>query len=667
MKWSRFKYCFNFFAVVALSTIGPISLIAQQNPIHLSTESPIPPSDKVLRPLTLSSGLQTSGFFDSSDASPTESTDKNRSDDEVVQTKSNNEEETVSEKESKTSSEVPKTETPKEETKTEPDKPGTTTDIPVKKEEEPELSQAVIEELSNQKLLLAKVKAPDDLFQYLRNNWIKRNYRAAAMAMAFEKSIYTTQAMRQDCLAKWSDIIDRIESIYPRHFPNTDKTDRPYRTVDSTITIEFAKDSNGFWQISPQTLAETDEIYNDIRNDPPIHGDFLTRNVPLWMHQIVWGLSYFRWISLFCGFIFGLIVYWIVQRALHRLMWAYMHVVYKDVKQESRKVWKQVGLIAMAAVWFLVFSRNVANPRAYDIAFFIFVVFVTLMVFLITLKIIDIMTEMLRIRILAKNQYSPENVESLIVPFFSRTLKTLVFCAAIAYIAYIFGWPLAAVISGMGIGGIAVAFAAKETVANLFGSVTVMLDQPFEIGDWIETNGVAGTVSSVGMRSTRIQTSDFGLVTIPNNNLTTAVITNLGRRRNRRFKTVLSLQTDNGIERIEAFCEGIKELVTKNAFTLKEGFSVCLYDLKPGSHDILINIVFVCPSAETENRERAKFLRNVLKLADLMDVRFATSTQSVQMIQDAASEYKKLNGNTPVETGKEYANRLLYPQERKEE
>lgn len=555
--------------------------------------------------------------------------------------------------------------TPAESSKaSEPVKTETTTDIPVKKAEEPELSPAVIEELSNQKLLLGKVESATDLFQYLRNNLLKRNYRAAAMAMAFEKSNYVTQAMRQDCLAKWSDIIDRVEPIHHRQFlPYSDKTDHlVFRTANSHISLEFAKDANDFWQISAKTLADTDKIYDLVRNDPPISGDPLSRIVPQWMHKVVLGLSYYRWAALFGGLIAGFVVYWVVQRILYHLTRAYMHVVYKDVKQESRKVWKQLGLIAMAGVWFLFFSRNVASPRAYEVAFFFFVVFVTFMVFLIALKIIDILTEALRVRILAKNQYSPENVESLLVPFFSRTMKTIVFCAAIGYVAKIFGWPLAAVISGMGIGGIAIAFAAKETVANLFGSITVMMDKPFEIGDWIETNGVAGTVVSVGMRSTRIQTSDFGSVTIPNNNLTTAVINNLGRRRNRRFKTFLTLQYDTPIDRIEMFCEALKELVLKNAFTQKEGFFIGLNNLGASSIDILFNVVLVCPSLETENRERAKILKSILKLAEAMDVRFAYPSQTLYLDKDSPRAYHPLEAKgSPAEIGRQYVDKLFFP------
>lgn len=530
---------------------------------------------------------------------------------------------------------------------------------------EPELSVSEKDALERQRLLLSKARNPSEVFQFFRENWLARKYRTVALAMAFEGTNYTTPSLQQECLAKWCDIIiDRIEARNPRPFPTfTDQTDRAFRTAGEDITLQFVRDSKDCWQLGPHSIALTDEIYEMVRNDPPLQGDLIAQTVPPWMHRVVGGLSYFRWTILLFGVLFGLVVYWLIQKILFLAMRAYMHVVYQEVTLQSRTVWKQIALIVMAFIWFRTLSYVVANPRVYDAAFFVYTVFITIMLILIAVKIVDLLAEALRVRILMRNRFSTENVENLIVPFFSRTMKVLVVCIAIATLAQVFHWPLAAVLSGMGIGGIAIAFAAKETVANLFGSITVMIDRPFEIGDWIETGGIAGTVQSVGMRSTRIETSDFSIVTIPNNNLVTAVIQNLGRRRNRRFKTLLNLEYDTDIDRIDAFCEGIKELILKNAFTQKEGFTVCLYALSASSIDVLMNVVLVCPATETENRERAKLLRNILKLAERMDVRFAYPTQTLFLNRDGSEPARPLPGAdvNPTDVGRQYADKILYP------
>lgn len=531
----------------------------------------------------------------------------------------------------------------------------------------PPLTEAEQQQLLDYRLTLSRVQTPDEIFQYLRKLIDQRKYRGAALAMEFETTNYKTLDMRQTCLSQWKHIIERLDRRNPGDFPeNAKKATRVFQTVDSEVVLEFVRDANNCWQIGANTIVKTDQIYLDVKDDPPMH-DPVARLFPAWVHRTFFGLSYYKWMVLGLGFLGGLILYWVIQETLYRLARARLRRTNPEVTELSRTVWRQIALVFMAFAWFLVFSWAVLDPKLYSAAFFVYTIFVTIMLLLILMKVIDIIGETFKGRLIDRYAYSPENVQNLIVPMFSRTMKTLLICVAVGILARMFGWPLAAVISGLGIGGIAVAFAAKETVANLFGSVTVMVDRPFEIGDWIVTNGVEGTVVSVGMRSTRIDTGDYAIVTIPNNNLTTAVITNRSRRRYRRYKTYLTLQYDTSVERMDAFCEGIKELILKNAFTVKEGFAVCLANLGDSSVDVLLNVVLVCPSTETENRERAKLLRNILKLAEAMDVRFAYPSRTLYMDSGESPEYKALPEGTSIDVGKQFANELLYPQKNPED
>lgn len=394
----------------------------------------------------------------------------------------------------------------------------TTTAISTAPVETP-LDKSTTEMLLNHRLILTKVRNPEELLAFLRTRIHERNYLAAALGMAFTKTNYSTGTLQQECLAKWSQIIDRVEDMYPQEFQSdSSKTERLFKTANTYVRMEFVKDSNDCWQLGPRLIAKTDEIYDEVRDDPPIHGDWVSRNAPAWTHQTVWGLSYFRWSILGAGLLLGLLAYWVVQWLLYWLMRAYMHVVYRDVTRQSRVVWRQVALIVMAFVWFRIFSMVVPAPKLYVVAVAVFATFVTIMGLAIMMKVVDILAVALKIRILTRYpQYSQANVENLIVPLFSRSLKTLLFCVAVISLAQAYRLPIVGVLSGMGIGGIALAFAAKETVGNFFGSITVLIDQPFAIGDWIETDGVAGTVIAVGMRSTRVATPDSSVITIPNN------------------------------------------------------------------------------------------------------------------------------------------------------
>ncbi len=502
------------------------------------------------------------------------------------------------------------------------------------------------------------IRTPKDLFRYFfRTCVVKRNYKAAKLCMAFGSKNYLTEASQRDCLYKWSYIIERLQDVDPSEFPqDLTSATYPFTTAKgATLELEFVKDAGGYWQLAPSALLKTNAIFKDVLGDPPIRNRFLMNRVPAWMFQL-WGeLSYLQWSILGTGFLIGFIVYMIVQWTLYLIVLAYTRVIYKSVTRHSRTVLRQIASIGMVLVWFQIYTMVVRDPGCSTVAFYACVTYVTVMSVLILLKIVDLVAEMIRCRFKAANS----RIDDLVVPLFSRTMKGAILCIGAVSLASAFNLPVVGLVSGMGIGGIAIAFAAKETVANLFGSLTVLMDRPFVIGDWIVTGGVEGTVEAVGMRSTRIRTFYNSVVTIPNNNLTTAVIDNMGQRIYRRYKTFLNLQYDTDPDRIVAFCEGVREIVRRNPFTRKDYISVHLFELKSSSIDIVMTIFFICPDSETENRERADILCNILRLAKAMDVRFAYPTQTLHLHAEENVDYAALPGGDPFETGRTAAVRVL--------
>ena len=110
--------------------------------------------------------------------------------------------------------------------------------------------------------------------------------------------------------------------------------------------------------------------------------------------------------------------------------------------------------------------------------------------------------------------------DEMLVPIVSTSLRLTIIVLVLLEIATIVSdKPPSAVIAGLGAGGLAIGLAAQDTIKNFFGSVTVLLDRPFQVGDWVVIGGIEGTVESVGFRSTRIRTFYNSLVTLPNANL----------------------------------------------------------------------------------------------------------------------------------------------------
>ncbi|MEO1087164.1 MAG: mechanosensitive ion channel family protein, partial [Acidobacteriota bacterium] len=175
------------------------------------------------------------------------------------------------------------------------------------------------------------------------------------------------------------------------------------------------------------------------------------------------------------------------------------------------------------------------------------------------------------------------------------------------------------------------ALAAQDTVKNLFGSLTVILDQPFSVGDWVKIGDIEGTVVELGFRSTRIKTFYDSTITLPNAGLISASVDNLGARTYRRWSTTLSLAYETPAEKVEAFCEGVRELVRKHPQTRKDSYQVYLNSFSAASIDVLLYIFFQTPDWAGELAARHRMALDIMRLAQSLGVEFAYPTQTLYL------------------------------------
>ena len=321
-------------------------------------------------------------------------------------------------------------------------------------------------------------------------------------------------------------------------------------------------------------------------------------------------------------------------------------------KLAERKVWKPMGLLAQASTWyfgsFLIgFPTSVLTVLAVGLK--LFSVFAAIWT---AFRVIDWVAGVISRKALG----TATKFDDILVPLIQKCLKAFVVCTGIVFFADVFDLEVTALIGGLGLGGAALAFASQDTLSNLFGSLTVLADRPFEIGDWIVSDGVEGTVENVGMRSTRVRTFYNSVITLPNSRLTTSIVDNMGRREFRRFMTSIGVQYDTTPEQIDAFCEGIREIIRRHPYTRKDYFQVYLNGFSNSSVDILLYMFFRCDDWPTELRERHRLLIDVMKLAAELDVQFAFPTQTLHMYREENSvDYPSLHYQNPDEHGRSAA------------
>jgi len=403
---------------------------------------------------------------------------------------------------------------------------------------------------------------------------------------------------------------------------------------------------DGNWRFDQETCERVEALYNDLEQAPEpttqqadldaeeIEQPFaiqLRNAFPVFLRNKTLLLPDYQWLCLlaliFVGLAADALIRWLL--ALISSRWLETYIEEEDLAARA-KIWRPIGRLANAATWYWG-TKLIGLPLAMlGILLAVLKLFTIYAAAWTAFAMIDVAAKYLARQALRTDT----KFDDLLVPLVSKSLKILAICIALLTVAQTFELPILGLVGGLGLGGAALAFASKDAVANFFGSVTVLFDRPFEVGDWIVTEGAEGTVETVGFRSTRVRTFYNSLVTLPNSHLTTAAVDNMGRRRYRRIKTTLGVQYDTTPDQLEAFCEGVRELILQNPNTRKDYFHVYFNDFGPSSLDIMLYCFVQCPDWGSELQSRHRLLSDILRLADKLGVQFAFPTRTLHMVQE---------------------------------
>ncbi len=222
-------------------------------------------------------------------------------------------------------------------------------------------------------------------------------------------------------------------------------------------------------------------------------------------------------------------------------------------------------------------------------------------------------------------------LDDQLVPIIRKTLKIFVLIIGGLAILNNLNIDIIPLLTGLSIGGLAFALAAQDTLKNFFGSIMIFLDRPFQIGDWITSGDIDGTVEEVGFRSTRVRTFRNSVTYVPNARIVDSLVDNHGLRQFRRFYTQIAITYDTPPEVIEAFVDGLREIVARHPNTRKENYHVYLNDMAASSLNVMFYIFFEVPDWGAELKARHEILIEIIKLAEALGVNFAFPTQTLHM------------------------------------
>jgi MscS family membrane protein len=215
------------------------------------------------------------------------------------------------------------------------------------------------------------------------------------------------------------------------------------------------------------------------------------------------------------------------------------------------------------------------------------------------------------------------------MPWIKKALITLFIVFGALLIAQSLGADVKAFLAGLGIGGLAFALAAQDTIANLFGSVVVALDQPFKIGEAVQIGSISGTVEDIGLRSTKIRKGDMSLVVMPNKTVATESVNNQSRFTQRSVDQAIGLPYDTAPEKITAVIDDIRQIILREGEVAPASVLVYFRSFGASSLDIWFTYLTKGPDFQKHMELRERINLAIMRAVAARGLALALPAQTV--------------------------------------
>ena len=390
------------------------------------------------------------------------------------------------------------------------------------------------------------------------------------------------------------------------------------------VYIVRSRDAAGtYWAFSKQTVSRIDGWYDELPD----------RWVRDWVPQSLQrygpgGLMWWQWLALPVLLVLALV--------LGRVLGVFSTAVLRRLFLRTRTTWDERLLARVSPALTLLWAAAAAAlllpwlallPEAHRSARSVLGGLVTVAVFWAIWRSVDVWMQFLMERPWAVGNSSARSVISI-----TRNLgKALIAVGGVVAALGALGYPVATVLAGLGIGGIALAFGAQKTIENLFGSIALAADQPFRVGDFVKIEDFTGNVERIGMRSTQVRTIDRTLITVPNGKLSEMRIEDFARRDRIRFATTVGLPYGTSEKEVRQVVEGIEKLLRGNPRVWPDVVVSRLAAFSPSSLDVEVLCWFATTDFDDFRRLRQDALLGILRVVEEAGTSLAFPTRTVHV------------------------------------
>jgi MscS family membrane protein len=454
---------------------------------------------------------------------------------------------------------------------------------------------------------------------------------------------------------KLCQVILKNRSVIYQDLPDSNYSDAYVWLSLPAGSIELVRlpagDRKGEWVFSSQTVRSIDRLYEEFE-DRPYHEMLLSvstrvlkpdpwRAPELWLRDQLPGwakanLSPVAAFRLELYQLLGVAVLAVLAFAIHRLSSSALAAVVSRVL--ALRGWKlppaQASKYLRPAGWLLASLALREGILVLDVDKTLLGPVLTVLNPLVwataawaVFRVIDLVGAVFEVRM--GDSKNRAQFTEMVWPVGSVAAKIALSLALVLHLMALFAWDVTAVLTGLGIGGVAFALGAQDSLRNLFGSFTLLADRPFVVGETVQIGeGALGVVERVGLRSTSIRTVDDTLMVAPNSNLTTMNITNFGRRRFRRFTTRIPVAYGTPRPRLAAFRDGVRRMAEELRWTRKGQCEAAIHDLTASAIELQVGVYFDVTTGHEETEAREALLLGCLRVAEELRIDLAVPTHT---------------------------------------
>lgn len=219
------------------------------------------------------------------------------------------------------------------------------------------------------------------------------------------------------------------------------------------------------------------------------------------------------------------------------------------------------------------------------------------------------------------------------VRFFENVYRVLIVLLGIIMALDLLGVPVTGLLTGAGVAGLAVSLAAQSTLSNLIAGVTLVMEHPFGIGDYVVLGSYEGTVEDISFRSTRIRTADNVVITVENSKICSEYIQNVTNRTTRLWQFTIGVTYDTSAETIETLCADLKALLCKNPHVSRDTIQVMVSEFADSSINIMVRVYVDTLALAQFNELKSQLNLQIMRLMKQDGCSFAFPSASIYLEQ----------------------------------